>query len=121
MARPLARSLVFSAALTLLLVLPSCLFGSSSKTTQHGTRIGQETYDQVVPGKKQDFVLALCGDPTSKSTVEGGEIWKWSYRKETTSSGGVIFIISSKTKTEIKDAVFVEFRGDAVHKVWRDG
>ena len=117
----MTRQLTLSFSLLLPLVLSSCIvIGSSTKTSYEGTEIGKETYKQVMPGKKKDFVEALFGKPTTTTNIEGGEIWKWTYRKETRRSSGVIFLISSKSETETQEAVYVEFHGDAVHKVWRD-
>ena len=117
----MTRQLTLSFALFLPLLLSSCiLIGSSTRTSFEGTEIGQETFKQVTPGKKKDFVEALFGKPTTTTDIDGGEIWKWSHRKETRRSSGIIFLVSSKTETETQDAVYVEFHGDTVHKIWRD-
>ena len=116
----MTRQLTLSFSLLLPLVLSSCIIGSSTKTSFEGTEIGQETYKQVTPGKKKDFVEALFGRPTSTTDIDGGEIWKWTHRKEVRRSSGIIFLVSSKSETETQDAVYVEFQGDTVQKIWRD-
>lgn len=122
-------------SLFFLLPLQSCLFGSSTQTTQEGRRVSDETLKRVVPGSSADFVRGLLGEPTDivkdeekrpgkkegeTIIVKKGEIWRYSYSKSTSSSGGVFLIFGSSRKSQEKGTVYVEFKADQVVKTWRD-
>jgi outer membrane protein assembly factor BamE (lipoprotein component of BamABCDE complex) len=87
-----------------------------------GVKVGPETIAQLQPGTSKAFVLALLGDPTSKTDLgDGSALWKWAYSERKTSSGAVLFVFGSKTEHESTSTCYVEFKDDIVQRAWRDG
>lgn len=115
------RTFTFLAVLAAAAVCPGCLIGSHSHTNVSGRYVGPETLAQIQPGKSEAYVLALLGDPSDKTNIENGtSIWKWRYTETRNSSGAVIFIFASDTKTETERTTYVEFKDGAVVKAWHD-
>lgn len=103
------------------LLLPACIINANSHTTRSGKYISAETVQRIEPGKGQDYVFALLGDPSSKQVLgDGTEIWKWTYRERKTSSGAVFLIVDSDQTTETERATYVEFQGGQVVRSWQD-
>lgn len=105
-----------------LFLMTGCLVRSSSRTEYSGRFIGRETAKQIEPGKsKQDFVLAVLGEPTSKTPVsDGSEVWKWEYRKKEHSRGKVFLLVNADDHSETQGATYVVMRDCTVEKVWQD-
>jgi outer membrane protein assembly factor BamE (lipoprotein component of BamABCDE complex) len=102
-------------------VTPGCLIGSSSRTNVSGRYVGPDTLAQIQPGKSEAYVTALLGDPSDKIQVEDGtSIWKWRYTETRNSSGTVIFLVASDSKTETQRTTYVEFNHGTVVKAWHD-
>ena len=115
------RAALLLLALAPALLLPGCLIGRNSKTEVHGTYVGPETIAQIEPGKSASYVVALLGEPSSKTRLDdGGELWKWSYVERKESRGSVLFIFGSNSKHETHNTAFVEFANGAVKRAWRD-
>jgi outer membrane protein assembly factor BamE (lipoprotein component of BamABCDE complex) len=115
------RTFIFLAALSLAAVCPGCLIGSHTHTNVSGRYVGPDTLAQIQPGKSEAYVMALLGDPTDKTDIENGtSIWKWRYTETGTSSGAVIFIFASDSKTETQRTTYVEFKDGLVVKAWHD-
>ena len=123
--------------LSIFVVLPlqSCLFGSSTQTTQEGRVVSDETLNRVTPGSSPNFVRGLLGEPTDivpdeekrpgkkegeTIIVKKGEVWRYSYSKSTKSTGAVFLIFGSSSKSQEKGSVYVEFKAGQVIKTWRD-
>jgi len=131
----LPRHLLLALTVLTLLPLQSCLFGSTSQTTQEGRVVSDETLSRVTPGSSPTFVRGLLGEPTDivpdeikkpgkkegETIIEKrGELWRYSYSKSTKSSGAVFLIFGSSSKSEEKGTVYVEFQKGQVTKTWRD-
>ncbi len=102
-------------------LLPACLINSDRNVEQRGQFVGPETLSKIEPGRGKDFVLALLGEPSSRSKLEdGSEIWRWSYSEVTSSETGVIFVLGSKSSREKQGVVFVEFEDGLATRAWRD-
>ena len=120
------RSLTATAALlasTLIAAttLSGCLIDTSSHNDISGRYVGSETFAQIQPGKNQEYVAALIGDPSTKTVLDGGtEIWKWTYSERKNSSGSVIFLFSADSHTDSQKTTYVEFKDGVVVKAWRD-
>ena len=116
------RGLALPLVALLLLALVGCrLIRSSSHTRYEGTRVSQQTLEQIEPGDSQALVLALLGEPGSRTELaDDRELWKWSYRQTRTNEGGVLLLLASRTTTEEGGTVFVVFEDDRVQRVWRD-
>jgi outer membrane protein assembly factor BamE (lipoprotein component of BamABCDE complex) len=115
------RIAAFVSVLGAAAVLPGCLIGSSSRTQVTGRYVGPETLAQIQPGKSAEYVSELLGEPSQKSSLEDGtEIWKWNYTESRNSSGSVIFIFASNSKTETQRTTYVELKNGVVVKAWRD-
>ena len=67
-------------------------------------------------------VLATLGEPTARTPLDdGGELWKWSYRRTRSSSGSVFLLLDADNHTEQDGAAFVQFdSAGTVVKSWRD-
>ena len=119
-----ARALFSRSTAALSLVafgLCGCIINTGSHSEQSGKYISQQTFEQVTPGTSKEFVLAVWGEPTTKTPLsDGTEIWKWRYRQTKKSSGSVLFVFNGDSTTETETATDVLFKGDVVSQAWRD-
>jgi outer membrane protein assembly factor BamE (lipoprotein component of BamABCDE complex) len=114
-------SVLAAAALCIGSGLSGCLIGTSSHTTNKGNYVSPNTLAQIQPGKDKSYVVALLGEPSTKSVIEENrEIWKWCFTEEKHDSGTVIFVISSERRTETERTTFVEFADSKVVRAWSD-
>ena len=123
MTRPLrSRTGLAPALLLACLPLAGCVvIDSDSHTETSGTQISPTTLAQVEPGKSADFVLALLGEPSSRTTLaDGTEIWKWTYRETRRSGGHILFVIDSDSTRETTLTSYVELCNGLVVKAWQD-
>ncbi len=104
------------------LAAPACVISAGSDTEVSGQYVSQTTLDRIEPGKDKAYVLALIGEPSSKSKLDDGtEIWKWRYTEKKRSHGHLIFIFDTDSKTETRHLSYVEFGSDGkVVKSWQD-
>lgn len=105
-----------------LATLPGCIVKGRSYEDVKGTYIGDQTLSRIKPGETNtDLVLALLGQPSSRTSLDSGaEIWKWEYRRIKTSSGSVLLVFDGSDRTvEIRN-VYVEMKDNIVTDVWRD-
>jgi outer membrane protein assembly factor BamE (lipoprotein component of BamABCDE complex) len=119
----LASHISFVLPATALLALASagCIIKADSHVHRSGCDISRETLGQIEPGKKQDFVLALLGEPSTKTTLEGEtEIWKWRYSEKRVRSGSLFLVFDSDTTSEREGSTFVQFEKGLVVKAWQD-
>ena len=101
--------------------LTSCLISVDSHTQHTGRRISEQTLSQIEPGRKDDFVLAVLGEPTTRTKLaDQSEIWKWEYREKRVQSGTLIFVFSKDETTVNEGAVYVELKDGLVVRTWRD-
>lgn len=115
----LSRSATALALVTL--GLCGCIINTDSHSQYSGKYISQQTLDQVSPGKTKEFVLAVLGEPSTKTPLsDGTEIWKWRYRNTKRSSGSVLFVFNGDSTTETETATYVLFNADLVTETWRD-
>jgi outer membrane protein assembly factor BamE (lipoprotein component of BamABCDE complex) len=109
------------ASLLLCACLAGCIIDTTSRSERSGRQIGRETLEQVQPGRTQEFVLALLGDPTSRSSAgDKTEVWKWEYRCREHRSGSLIFVIDSDKTTEVRSTTYVLFEDAKVSRAWQD-
>ena len=102
-------------------LLPGCIITSKGDTSHSGQYISAETFSKVEPGTSSGFVLATFGEPSTRTTLDdGSQIWRWRHTETRSSSGTVIFLLSSSNRTETQHNTFVEFRDGVVVRVWRD-
>ena len=107
--------------LVLVSCLPGCVIDTSSRSENSGRRVGRETLDQLQPGRSQEFVLALLGDPNTRSSAgEKTEIWKWEYRSREHHDGSLIFVLDSHKTTEVRSTTYVLFEDGKLAKAWQD-
>ncbi len=101
--------------------LGACVIDTSAHVEKSGRQFSHETLDEVRPGRTQEFVLALLGEPTSRSHAgDKTEIWKWEYKTREHRSGSFIFILDSDKTTEVRGTTYVMFDDGKVAKVWQD-
>ena len=95
---------------------------ADSQTTHEGRYVGDETLGQIRPGSTQEYVLALIGEPSSRSELsDGSSVWKWAYSQRVTSKNHVLLLFSGDSSRETQGAVYVEFGPDKlVRRTWRD-
>src|SRR5262249_4578870 len=106
---------------TLAILASSCIITSNAHTSRSGKYVSAETLAHVEPGKSQEYVIAVLGDPTSKTSLsDGTEIWRWTWRERKTSSGAVLFVIDADKSSENEHSTYVEFRDGVVSKSWQD-
>jgi outer membrane protein assembly factor BamE (lipoprotein component of BamABCDE complex) len=117
----LARLALPAAALSIPLLFSGCIIHADSHVHRTGVEVSRETLAQVEPGRKKDFVIALLGEPTSRTTLEGGtEIWKWTYTEKRVRRGSLFLILDSDTTQERNGATYVQFEDEVVAKAWQD-
>ena len=107
------------------LILCSCLSGcvidTTSRTERSGRHVGPETLEQLQPGRTQEFVRGLLGDPASRSGAgEKLEVWTWVYSTREHGSGALIFVLDSDSTTEVRSTTYVLFDEGKLIKVWQD-
>ncbi len=116
-----ARIPLLALSLATFVALPACIINVGTKTERTGRYVSSETLRQVEPGRSQDYVLALLGEPTSRTKLEpGGEVWKWSYTETKKREGRLIFVFSGDDTTSVQGAAYVEFQNGVVAKSWQD-
>jgi len=114
----IAAVLLPLAALTL---CSGCVINTDSHSHASGRYIGEKTFEQVSPGKTKEFVLAVLGEPETRTPLsDGTEIWKWIYRQKKKESGSVLFVFNGDTTTETETSTFVQFKDGVVSQAWRD-
>jgi outer membrane protein assembly factor BamE (lipoprotein component of BamABCDE complex) len=101
--------------------LCGCIINTGSHSAHSGNYVSAQTFEQISPGKSKDFVLALLGEPTTKTPLsDGSEIWKWKYRQTEKKSGTLLFVFNGDSTTETESQTFVVFKDDVVSQAWRD-
>jgi hypothetical protein len=97
-----------------------CLVTADSRQSRSGTAVPEATFTQIEPGKTTSaWVQATLGEPTSKSQVDGSEIWSYRYTERTDSSGTVFLLFGGHSSSEKSHAAFVELKDGVVVKKWR--
>ena len=109
------------APLILCLSLAGCVIDTSSHNERSGKYVSHETLEQIQPGRTSEFVLALLGEPSSRSQADGKtEVWKWEFQNREHHSGSLIFVIDSNKTTETRSTTYVLFEDGKVSKAWQD-
>lgn len=116
--RILALALAASFALPL---FSSCVINTNTRVESSGRQVSQETLAQITPGRTSEFVLALLGEPSTRSKIDANsDIWKWEYSEKRVKEGGLLFVFSNSETTVQKGAVYVELKDGLVARTWRD-
>lgn len=106
------------------LVLPfvsACVIDARSHVESSGRHFSRETLEEIQPGRNQEFVLALLGEPTTRAQAgEKSEVWKWQYKSREHRSGSLIFVFDADKTTETQGMTYVLFEDGKVAKVWQD-
>ena len=101
--------------------MSACIINVDSHSERSGRYVSSTTLQQIEPGRGQDYVLALLGEPSSRSKLDGGtEIWKWTYSETKHSEGHLIFVFSGDDTKHVEGATYVEFKDGIVQKTWQD-
>jgi outer membrane protein assembly factor BamE (lipoprotein component of BamABCDE complex) len=100
--------------------LSGCIINTGSHCEYSGKYVSQQTLDQITPGQSKDFVIAVLGEPSTKTPMSEGELWKWRYRQTKKSSSSLIFVFNGDSTTETEMATYVLFKGEGVSQAWRD-
>ncbi len=102
-------------------LLSACIINVDSHKERSGRYVSSATLQQIEPGKPQDYVRALLGEPTSRTKIDGQiEIWKWTYKETKRREGQLIFVYSGDETEEVEGATYVEFQDGLVRKTWQD-
>lgn len=120
--RTLAQAGVIGLAGLSLVAMPGCLASGHSSVRAEGRYIGPDTINKIEPGvTTREWVAAVLGEPTTRTTLtDGSEIWKWSSKKVTRSSGSLFLVFRGSERDVIERTVYVELDGDLVSRVWKD-
>jgi outer membrane protein assembly factor BamE (lipoprotein component of BamABCDE complex) len=111
------KNIVFIAGL---LGVAGCLVTSSSQTTHNGTRVAPDTFAQIKPrSTTAGWVQATLGQPTSMTTVENDQVWKYVYSEHTDSSGAIFLIFGGSSSSDKSETSFIEFKDGVVINKWR--
>jgi outer membrane protein assembly factor BamE (lipoprotein component of BamABCDE complex) len=101
----------------------SCVIvDADSHKTSQGRFVGDTTLSRIEPGATQEYVLAVIGEPTTRTNLStGGAVWKWEFSEKVTRSGHVLFVVRDDSTKETRGAAYVEFGEDGlVSASWRD-
>jgi outer membrane protein assembly factor BamE (lipoprotein component of BamABCDE complex) len=97
-----------------------CLVTGNTTETRSGNYVAESTFAKIEPGKTTaGWVQATLGEPTSKSTADGNEIWKYTYTQKTDNSGAVFLIFGGHNSSETTGTAFVEIKDGVVVNKWR--
>lgn len=108
-------------ALSVLLLLPSCLVSGKSEVSYTGSRVTAETLALVEAGESEAFTLEVLGEPTARiERKDGSWVWRWDYAMVTDKEGGVFLLIMSKSKTSVERSTYVVLEDGVVMKAWQD-
>jgi hypothetical protein len=100
--------------------IPGCLVSHESETTHTGTDVAQSTFEQIKVNQTTiGWVHATLGDPSSKTSDGGDEVWKYAYTEHTDSSGAVFLLFGGTSSTDKTKTAFIEFRNGIVINKWR--
>lgn len=117
----LPRGLPWAAAAIASGLLAACIVNVDSHRERTGRYVSSSTLAQIEPGRSQDYVVALLGEPNTRTKLDGGiEIWKWTYSETKRSEGTLIFVFSGDETERIEGATYVEFENALVRKTWQD-
>ncbi|MCY2960401.1 MAG: outer membrane protein assembly factor BamE [Planctomycetota bacterium] len=115
------NALALSLALVASSLLSACIVNVDSHKERTGRYVSSATLQQIEPGRSQDYVRALLGEPTSRTKVEAAtEIWKWTYSETKTRQGQLIFVFDTDESERVEGATYVEFQDGLVRKTWQD-
>lgn len=118
-----ARWILAALPLAAVSTLAGCVIvNADSHTRYEGRYVSDETLAQIQPGATQEYVIALIGEPSSRSELsDNSEVWKWAYSKRVTSQNHVLLLFSGDSSKESAGAVYVDFGPDGlVRRHWRD-
>lgn len=90
--------------------------------TEPQRSIGPETLDRIDKGStRDDWVLAVMGQPSATARIGGGdtEIWKYPYKTEG-KSGGRMILLGSRDKTAGERVIYVQLSNGIVTDWWKD-
>ncbi len=108
-------------AVLLSALLCGCVISSSGRASHSGQYVSAATFEQIEAGKSKEYVLALLGDPTTKTSLDDGvEIWKWRYTESRSSSGHIFLLLDASSSKDEQHNTFVEFEHGVVAAAWRD-
>lgn len=111
---------IASVAALSLLPLSGCIHGKSHSSLS-GDYIGTGTYNRIKVGKTTEaWVLAALGEPTRKSSLEGGELWAYEYERTERSKGSVLLVIGGSSSEETSGGTYIELKDGIVTDAWRD-
>jgi outer membrane protein assembly factor BamE (lipoprotein component of BamABCDE complex) len=119
--KPIIQSAVTAVMLLVMSsLLGGCLVSSSSKSKVSGNFVPPATFDQIEPGKTTAaWVKATLGEPSSRDTADGAEVWKYNYTEEKDSSGAIFLLFAGSDKKEHQHIAYVEIKDGVVTKKWR--
>ena len=110
----------FTALLLATVALPtftSCVVSTGSRHTFSGKHLDDAVLRRVGSGESKELVLTIFGPPSHKIAGEDGtEVWAWEYRERTEENS---FPLLSSGPQSSEGAVYVEFDGRTVVRVWR--
>jgi outer membrane protein assembly factor BamE (lipoprotein component of BamABCDE complex) len=111
----------FPGSLLLCSCLSACVIDTTTRSEHSGRHVGRDTLEQIQPGRTPEFVLALLGEPTTRSSAgDKTEVWRWEYRSSEHHSGSLIFVIDSDKTTDVRSTTYVLFEDGKVVKAWQD-
>jgi hypothetical protein len=121
MPRDYRRTAVAIGVLSALMALAQgCLIAGNSRTTSSGTKVAQSTFEQITPGSTTiGWVHATLGEPDSKTQDGDDQVWKYTYKEQTDTSGAVFLIFAGSSTNQTTNTVFIEFKDGVVIKKWR--
>jgi outer membrane protein assembly factor BamE (lipoprotein component of BamABCDE complex) len=102
--------------------LTGCIITNSSNTNISGKAIPDDVLAQIQPGQTKDAVINLLGQPSKKTTEDGGnELWKWTYTETKSAEHSFIVLFAGTSKTTTTQTTVVEFgENGKVTKAWRE-
>lgn len=118
-------SLISLALILSALPLAGCVIVATNSEGPIGTKGGimpEETLARIEPGQTtRSQVLALLGEPSSKSDEKGLTQWQWDYVSPVQKQSCIcLFKCRSTVEQQVQYRVFITLDGDVVQKKWTD-
>src|SRR5687768_16329829 len=105
----------------LCMLLCGCLVMSNREEHLSGKFVGEQTFDQIEPGKTNaDWVEATLGEPSEKKKFDDAcEIWKYTYTHHKDSQGAIFLVFAGNDSRERSGTAYIELQDGVVRKKWR--
>ncbi len=117
-----ARLAALGVAGAILTTASGCLIMGKSSVEEFGAPVSSSALAEVTPGEtSSDWLVQRLGAPTAKWTEPdrpGVEIWKYEHVTVRKSSGALLFVFASSSRTRTTHSTLFEVENGVVSRYW---